>query len=299
MVVASGVLFSVNGTVSKLVLRSGMGAPQLTTLRATGAFVGLLVLCLALRPRRLAVTARELPVLVVFGVTGFYFVPMLYFVSISRLPVGIGLLFEYTAPLLVAVWLRFAMRQKVRRRLWVGLALSLLGLTGVAQVWAGGGRLDPIGVAAGFGAAVLLAVYYLVGAQGVTSRDALTLTCWAFGVAAVLGSVVRPWWNFPVDALSQRSGGVPVWLLCCYVVLLGSIAPYLLVTAGLAYLPATSVGIIGMVEPVLAAAVAWLALGEVLDAAQLVGGALVLAGVVLAETARVAVPGEPPEVPPN
>src|SRR4029453_17914622 len=88
--------------------------------------------------------------------------------------------------------------------------------------------------------------------------------------------------------LAASEAGVPVWLLCCYVVILGSIAPYMLVAASLRHLPATSVGILGMIEPVVAAAVAWVTLGagEALNAAQLGGGLLVLAGVTLAETAR-------------
>jgi len=91
----------------------------LTLLRAAGAALGLLVLCLALRPgpRRLRVTARELPLLVGYGLTGFFLVPMLYFVAIARLPVGIALLFEYTAPLFVALWARFGQSQRVRPRL--------------------------------------------------------------------------------------------------------------------------------------------------------------------------------------
>src|SRR6266487_2244012 len=281
------VLFAVNGTASKLVLRAGMDAPQLTTLRATGAFLGLLALCLVTRPARLRLTRRELPLLIGYGLCGFLLVPLLYFIAISRLPVGIALLFEYTAPLLVALWARFGQHQPVRPRLWIGLALSLAGLAGVAEIW-GELRLDPLGIAAGLGAAVLLAVYYVFGACGVASRDALSLTCWAFGFAALAGAVVKPWWNFPAHLLRGTSGGLPVWLLCCYVVVLGSIAPYLLVSAALKYLPATSVGIVGMVEPVFAGAVAWLALREVLDAAQLAGAALILAGVVLAETARTA-----------
>src|SRR6266487_4059080 len=280
-------LAAVNGTASKLVLRAGMDAPQLTTLRATGAFLGLLALCLVTRPARLRLTRRELPLLIGYGLCGFLLVPLLYFIAISRLPVGIALLFEYTAPLLVALWARFGQHQPVRPRLWIGLALSLAGLAGVAEIW-GELRLDPLGIAAGLGAAVLLAVYYVFGACGVASRDALSLTCWAFGFAALAGAVVKPWWNFPAHLLRGTSGGLPVWLLCCYVVVLGSIAPYLLVSAALKYLPATSVGIVGMVEPVFAGAVAWLALREVLDAAQLAGAALILAGVVLAETARTA-----------
>jgi drug/metabolite transporter (DMT)-like permease len=298
MVLGSGALFAINGTVSKLVLRAGFDAPQLTLLRAAGAFAGLLILSVAVRPgaARLRVTRSEIPLLAVYGVSGFFLVPMLYFVAISRLPVGIGLLFEYTAPLLVALWARFGQGHRVRPRLWAGLALSLAGLACVAEVW-GDLRLDGVGVAAGLGAAVVLAVYYVLSAQGVERRDTLSLTTWAFGASAAAGLIVRAvtegtggW-----EPLGHSADGVPVWLLCCYVVLLGSIAPYLLVAGALRHLPATSVGIIGMVEPVLAAAIAWVTLGagEALNAAQLTGGALVLAGVTLAETARVAPPPAP------
>lgn len=295
MVLGSGLLFAVNGTVSKLVLKAGISAPQLTLIRAAGAFTGLLVLSLVLRPgaRRLTVTVRELPLIAGIGLTGFFLVPMLYFVAISRLPVGIALLFEYTAPLLVALWARFGQRRRVRPRLWGGLVLSLAGLACVAEVW-GDLRLNGLGVLAGFGAAVLLAVYYVLGARGVRRRDTLSLTTWAFGASAVAGLLTRallgrPGWE-PLTA--RASGGAPVALLCAYVVVLGSIVPYLLVAGGLRHLPATSVGIIGMVEPLIASAVAWIALGETLNVAQLVGGGLVLSGVALAETARIATDGE-------
>lgn len=285
MVVSGSLLFAVNGTVAKLVLHAGLDPPALTTLRASGAFLGLLLLGLTIRPARLRLTRRELPLIITYGMAGFFLVPMLYFVSISRLPVGIALLFEYTAPLFVALWARFGQHARVRPRLWVGLALSLAGLACVAEVW-GSLRLDGLGVAAGFAAAVLLAGYYVLGAHGVSRRDTLSLTCWAFGIAALAGMIVRPWWTFPVEVFAGTSGGLPVWLLCGYVVVLGSIVPYLLVAKALRHLPATSVGVVGMVEPVIAAAVAWLALGEALNPAQLGGGLLVLLGVVLAETAR-------------
>jgi drug/metabolite transporter (DMT)-like permease len=309
MVVGAGTLFAVNGTISKLVIQAGVRPTHLTTLRATGAFLVLLGIVLANHRRpvrsasfagrpgpvanRLAARWRELPMLAGYGLTGFFVVPILYFVAISRLPVGIGLLFEYTAPLLVAIWARFGQRQPVRPRLWTGLALSLAGLACVAQIW-GHVTLDPLGIAAGFGAAALLAVFYVVGSHGVASRDPTSLTCWAYGIATICGAIARPWWDFPFPVLGTSQAGVPVWLLCCYVVVLGSVVPYLLVTGAMRHLPATSVGIVGMVEPVIATVVAWLALGEVLSLAQLLGGALVLAGVALAETARVATPEPTP-----
>ena len=219
---------------------------------------------------------------------------MLYFVAISRLPVGIGLLFEFTAPVFVALWVRFGERQQVRRRLWVGLALCLAGLVCVTQIWAGRLSLDALGITAGMASAVLLALYYVLGSKSVAERDPLSLTCLAFGVSAVAGAVVRPWWNFPLHVLRGSSDGVPMWLLAIYLLVFGTIIPYLLISASLQHLPPTSVGIIGMTELVLASVFAWILLSEILSTPQIVGGLILLAGVVLAETARTS---KTPEMP--
>jgi drug/metabolite transporter (DMT)-like permease len=282
-------------------MQGGFDPPQLTTFRATGAMVGLLVVALVVRPgaRRLALRRSELPQLIIFGLTGFFLVPMLYFLAIRRLPVGIGLLLEFMGPLFVALWVRFGERQKVKRRLWVGLALCLTGLAGVAQIGAGGLRLDALGTAAGLVCAVLLAVYYVLGSKSVAKRDPISLTFWAFAVSSVAGAIVRPWWNFPARLLTGRSGGVPMWLLAAYLLVFGTIVSYLLITVSMRHLPPTSVGIIGMIEPVLASAIAWVVLGEVLEPPQILGGLVVLVGVVLAETARTAAATQTPDIPPG
>src|SRR5215470_4129573 len=297
MVVISGVLFAVNGTVSKLILEAGVDASRLTLLRAVGAWTGLTIIAAVTRPGlgRLRVRAVELPLLITYGLAGFFFVPMLYFVAISRLPVGIALLFEYTAPLLVALWARFGQRQQVKPRLWYGLAGNLAGLACITQFWHASLRLNPIGVLAGLAAAGLLCFYYVLGARGVAARDTVSLTWWAFGISALAGitfAMFRGGTVFPIGVLGHRSHGVPVWVLAIYLVVGGSIASYLLVAAALRHLPPTSVGIIGMVEPVIAAGVAWAVLGERLSAVQFIGGALVLVGVAIAETARTAGPAD-------
>jgi drug/metabolite transporter (DMT)-like permease len=288
MVLTAGALFALNGSVSKLMLQGGLDAPRLTTFRAAGAFLGLLLLATLTPPgpRRLGLRRPELPRLIIFGLVGFFLVPMLYFVAISRLPVGVALLFEFTGPVFVALWVRFGEHQRVKARLWLGLVLTLTGLAAVAEVWAGELRLDPLGIAAGLTSAVLLAVFYVLGSKSVADRDPISLTCWAFGVAAVVGALVRPWWTFPAGVMGGSSGGAPMWLLAVYLILLGTLTPYLLVTMSMRHLPPTSVGIVGTVEPVIASAFAWVLLGEILSPAQIVGGLVVLVGVVLAETAR-------------
>jgi drug/metabolite transporter (DMT)-like permease len=264
-------------------LLGGMPAMRLTELRSAGAFLGLLVLLALARPRSLRVSARELPMLAVFGVAGFALVQWLYFVAILRLPVAIALLLEYTAPLLVALWVRFVGHERMRRRLWVGLALALAGLSLVAEVW-GGVQLDTLGVVAALGAAVSLAVYFLVGEHSVSSRDPLSLTCYAFGFSTLLWTVVQPWWTFPWSVLGEdvsMQGNlagvqVPMWVLAIWLVLLGTIVPFSLIIGSLQHLRATQAGIVGMTEPVVATLVAFAWLGEALGPAQLLGGAVVL-----------------------
>lgn len=293
MTLLAATLFAVNGPVSKLALNaSSIGTLRWTELRSTGAFVGLAVGLAVLAPARLSIgTRRELVSLAFYGVVGFALVQWLYFVAIDRLPVGIGLLFEFTAPVLIALWARFAWHEPVRRRVWPALGLVIGGLCLVAQVWSGL-TLDGLGVTAGLLAAIALAVYYLMGERLVVRRDPISVVCLALGFASLLWAVVLPWWSFPFEALSIDAalphgvGTVPVWALVVWTVTLGTIAPFVLSIAALRHLPATTVGIVATFEPVAAAVVAWAWLGESLVAVQILGGVVVLVGIVLAETAR-------------
>lgn len=292
MVTAASTLFAINGTVSKLILTgSEITSLRLTELRATGAFVGLAALLLVTAPRLLRVAREEVALLVFYGIVGFALVQWLYLVAIERLPIGIGLLLEFTAPVLVALWARLVWHEPVRRRVWAALALALSGLVLVGEVWEDV-RLDTVGVVAGLLAAGALATYYLAGEHQTARRDALSLTCLSLGVAALLWAVVQPWWGFPFDALEASvplelgSADVPVWALSLWMVVLGTIVPFVLSLGALHHLPATRVATVSMIEVLLAALVAWAWLGETLSAAQLVGGAVVLVGVVLAQTSR-------------
>src|SRR5437763_2655411 len=187
--VAAAGLFALNGTVSTLALHAGIPATRLTALRCCGAAVGLLAALAASSPRRLRLTWREAPFLAVFGIVGIALTQYLYYVGIGRLPVGITLVFEMSAAVFIALYVRLVRRQQVRSVVWLALALTLAGLALVAEVWQGGGSLDPRGVAAGLGAALCLATYYLMGERGTGTRDPLGLTCWSFVAAAVFWSL--------------------------------------------------------------------------------------------------------------
>jgi drug/metabolite transporter (DMT)-like permease len=286
-------MFAFNGAVAKIGLdASGIGTLRWTELRSTGGFVGLALVLALVAPRRLQIgSRRELGRLAFYGIVGFAVVQWLYFVAIDRLPIGIGLLFEFTAPVLIALWARFAWHEPVRRRVWLALTLVIVGLTFVAQVWQGL-TLDTVGVVAGLLAAVALAVYYLMGERLVGRRDPISVVCFGLGFASLAWAIVLPWWSFPTDAMRisvELPHGlltVPVGALALWGIVFGTIVPFSLSIGALEHLPATTVGIVATFEPVAAAVIAWVWLGEALDAVQIVGGVVVLVGILLAETSR-------------
>src|SRR5829696_4298783 len=292
MVMSAALLFAVNGTVSKVVLQSGISPLELTQVRATGAFVGFALVLAVMRRESLRLRRRELPYLIVFGIAGVALVQWLYFVSIGRLPIGIALLIEYIAPILIAIWAWAVFKERIRRRIWAALVLAVVGLV-VVEVWAGV-SLDGLGVLAALAAALAYAVYVLMAERAVKRRDPASLTAYGFLFAALFWAGVRPLWRFPGGQLDDSVSllghlerfSLPVWLLLLYVVVAGTMITFLLVAAALRHISATRVGIVAMLEPVAASAVAFLWLGESFGTAQLLGGAIVLAGILLAQTAR-------------
>ena len=211
-----------------------------------------------------------------------------YFLSIHRLPVGIALLIQYLAPLLVALWARYVLHEHVRRRIWVALALALVGLSLIVELW-GGARARSTASAS--------------RPRSPPQSPTRSTSCWpsarsagatrsrsrlyGFAFAALFWVVVQPLWEFPVrqhgrqrlPARQPRRQEAPLWLLVAFVVLLGTIATFALVVSALRHISATRVGIVAMLEPVAAAAVAWAWLGESLGRRSSSAAAIVLAGI--------------------
>jgi len=293
MVAIAAAMFAVNGTVSKVILASGIGSDRLTEVRCAGAWIGLVLIASVTRPASLRTRLRDLPLLIALGIGGLALVQWSYFFAIHRLEIGIALLIQFVAPILVALWARFVFDESVRRQIWIALALSLAGLTLIVEVWHGG-DLNAAGVAAAGLAALTFAAYILLAERGVRDRDPISLSAWGFLFATIFWSVLAPWWSFPggrvdddVSLLGNlASSHLPVWALMLWMVVLGTIVPFALVVGALRHISATRAGITAMLEPVVAIVVAWIWLSESLEPVQLAGAALTLAGIALAQTAR-------------
>ena len=249
-------LFGANGSVSKVIIESGFSALQLTQMRVLGAAVISGIVLLVLDRRSFRLPPRQWPVIVVLGVVGVGLLQATYAFAIELLPVGIALLLEYLAVLIVALVAFFFFKEKVHIRLWIAIALVIAGL--IAVIWAS--TLNPVGVLWALGAAVTLATYFLVGERQLKVISPLALSFWTMAVATLFWAPFSRWWTFTPETFTTTAslGGnfetvfVPVWFLILWNVTLGSFAPFLLSLSALKRLSATAAGIVATSEIIFA-----------------------------------------------
>ncbi len=262
----------------------------MTEIRTLGCAVLLLIFLAITKPASLRVRRSEIPFLLLFGVLAYAMTPFLFFLSVELLPVAIAALLAFLAPVLVALWLRFVKKEPVGKGIWVALVLVVGGLLLVSQVWSGM-TLSPLGVFYGLLTAAALAAYLLLGEEGARRRDVMSLAFWGFAIATVTWSILAPWWAFPWDLLSSTTSmfdgavtGIPVWSLVVLMIVI-SVVPFVLVLMSLQRIGAQRGGILGTTEPIWAALIAFVLLGEIITPVQGLGGIIVLAGVIVAELA--------------
>ena len=294
--VFGSLFFAVSSIPAKLAMESGMSAFRLTQIRTIGAFLVLFLYVYLKNKQSLRISRKELPILIAFGVFGFAAVNLFYFLAIQRLNVGVALIIEFTAPIWIALWMRFIQKKIVSKLMWWGLVIGLTGLVLIAQVWRGL-TLDGLGVTFALLDAFALALYFLVGEKLVGVKSSEATMAWGFGISSAFFAIIQPWWTFPFEELGRvveltgRLAGVsiPTYYLILWIIVLGTAVPYFLVLNGLRGLSAATSSSIGMLEPVFGGIFAWIFLYEKLNFIQSVGAVVVLIGIYLANRARISV----------
>ena len=293
LLILSALMFASNGIASKLLLDGHITPWRLAQIRAISACAILAIYVWRKAPTTFRIKRSEILPLVSYGVLGIAMVQALYFLAISRMHVSIALLIEFTAPVWIVVYLRVIKRKHVPNQMWLALLLALSGLALIAQIW-DGLTLDGIGVIAGFGASFMLAYYFLCGEALSENRDNQSITMWGFFFAGLAWCLVLPVWSFPFDVLTTsislegalEGNSAPGWVLILYVVLVGTIFPYLCVMVGLRNLKASTTSAFGLLEPIFVGIIAWFWLAESWTVIQLAGGVVVIAGIYMADQAR-------------
>ncbi len=286
-------LWGLNGTISKIILLSIGDAARVSQLRTTSAFIILITVVALTNRKAFRLKKSEIPVLLVYALLGITLTQWAYFEAISRMPVGITLLIEFTAPIYIVLWVRFVRKQKVRSTIWLGLALAIGGLALVAQVWQGF-MLDKVGFFFAFGATFSLVIYFFFGEKASQNRDSVSLIMWGFLIATIFWAITLPWQNFPWESLNvnvqpfvNSEVSTPLLWLITYMVIGGTVVPFVLVVMAIKHLGAAGASLMGMFEPLVAFLIAWIVLGESLNLIQILGGFAMLTGVYIAELARI------------
>ena len=285
-------LFGANGSVTKVMIEAGVSALQVTQMRVLGAALVAGAVLFILDRRTFRVPRGQSLALVVMGVIGVGMLQASYALAVELLPVGIALLLEYLAVPMVAVFALVVFKERVRTRIWVSIGLIMAGLAVVAQIW--NSSLNLVGTLWALVAALSLSTYFLVGEKQMETISPLALMFWSMTIAAVFWAFISGWWQLDPSVFAQsvpltgvlEGVPAPMWMLLLWNVVLGSFAPFLLSLAAIKKLSATAAGIAATSEIVFAFIVAWLWIGENLSGSQVIGAAVVLSGIIVAQTAR-------------
>jgi len=291
LVAGAAALWGINGTVAALIMEAGVSPARLAEARIVLSAVLLLGWLLWRDRPSLRLSRREILLFAVFGIIGLVGVQWFYFEAISRIPIGIALVIEYSAPLLVALWVRFAWGRRLPWPAWAAIPVALVGLALVLGVFGGiDGRLSVLGVAFSLLAALTYAYYALHAERLTRKRSAASVLGIGLGFGAVALVIALPVWSFPFAALTRHSEGLgpelPIWLMLLWVSVLGTIVPFAMLLAGVRRVGADGATVTAMIEPILAGAVAWVLLGQSLSSAQVAGALIVMVAVAIAQVSR-------------
>ncbi|MEV5170957.1 EamA family transporter [Streptomyces flaveolus] len=288
LALGSALAFGGSGVAAKPLIEAGLDPLHVVWLRVAGA--ALVMLPVAIRHR--ALPRRRPALLAGFGLLAVAGVQACYFAALSRIPVGVALLVEYLAPALVLGWVRFVQRRPVSRAAALGVVLAAGGLACVVEVWSGL-SFDALGLVLALGAACCQVGYFVLSDQGSDAGDAAPdpLGVIAYGLlvgAAVLTLVARPWsmdWSVLTASAQLNGTAVPAVALLAWIVLVATVIAYVTGVLSVRRLSPQVAGVVACLEAVIATVLAWVLLGEHLSAPQVAGGAVVLVGAFIAQSA--------------
>lgn len=295
--VGSALAFGMSGPLGKSLITAGWSPTAAVTARLAGGALLMALFATAVRPSWLREVRAHARTVLAYGLVPIAGAQLFYFNAVAHLPVGVALLLEYTAPVLVVGWLWAVTRRRPSTLTLAGAAIAVAGIMLVLGVVDSRGLattdFDLVGVAWGLAAAVCAACYFLlsdrVGAarpDGAVGLHPISLAAGGLAVGSATTALigicgVLPWTftaNDTVVAGWTTSWVVPVLALG----LVPTAIAYTLGIVGIARLRPRFASLVGLSEVMFAVLAAWLLLGEAVTPTQAVGGAVVLAGLALA-----------------
>jgi drug/metabolite transporter (DMT)-like permease len=288
LAVLSAATFGTSGAFASSLIGAGWSPAAAVITRVAVAAAVLTIPALIQLRGRWSMLRRGAGRAAAYGLVAVAGCQLFYFNAIERMPVGVALLLEYLAAVLVVGWLWLRHGQRPRRLTVVGAAVAIAGLAMVLDL-GGSARIDLVGVMWGLLAAVGLAIYFLLGAA--TDEEPLppVVMAWAGMCIGAVALAALGW--IGVLPLTATAGSVGFlghrvsWVVPMLgLSLVAAVIAYVAGIGAARRLGAKLASFIGMAEVLFAILFAWLLLGQLPSAVQFLGGAFILAGVTLVRT---------------
>lgn len=281
--VTSALAFSSSGPVMKPLFEAGwsLSAALLVRMGVSGLILAP-ALVLAIR-RQPGLLRRSWLTIVGFGLTAVAGCQIFFFAAMQRMPVAVALLIQYLAPVLLVglAWLRS--RRAPSRLVMAGSVIAIVGLVLVVDI--GGARFDLVGSLLALGACVCVGAYFLIAERAGDDLPPLALASGGLLTGTVLMAVLGMTGALPFAApaviVALGSLHVPWWAALLWVAGVATTIGYAFGVIAVPRIGSRVASFVGLSEVLFALGFAWLLLSETPAPVQFVGGALILAGVVL------------------
>ena len=271
-ILAAAACWGCIGLFNRPLLNAGIAPENLAVIRNVGGFAVLAVILLFADRSVFHVKPKHLPIFFGTGVISVVLFTLCYFNAQKLCSLSVSAILLYTAPAMVVLMSAIVFHEKITGKKFLALALALLGCALVTGVFTGGLSLTAKGLLFGLGSAFFYALYSIFAPFGLRHYSPLAVVFWTF-VFAALGALFAADWGNLVTVLSVPQNA----LLAAGLVLLSTVAPYILYTRGLANVESGKASIMASIEPVVASLVGTLVFGEPFGMTALLGLACILA----------------------
>ena len=288
LALTSATSFGLSGSLAFSLLDMGWSPAAVVVTRVGGAFLVLLIPCLFLLRRIGLPTGRQGARILAYGAVAIALAQLCYFSAVQYLSVGVALLLEYLAPVMLIGWHWARTHRRPAVPVLAGAGLSIVGLAFVLDLH-GGLTLNLVGVAWGLAAALCLCAYFLLsednGADAPVNPLLLTTAGTGIGAALLLAAAGVGIIPFTAHAgmtiLSDQAVGW--WLPAALLILISAVLAYPTGIVAVRRLGSSLASFVSLTEVIFAVIFAFVLLGQRPGPMQLVGGALILTGIALVQ----------------
>lgn len=292
LALGAAVSFGMSGIFARGLIDAGWSPGAAVTVRMWVAAIVLLVPTLLALRGKWGVVRRHAGMILVYGLLAVTMAQLCYFQAVAVMDVGIALLIEYTAPIAVVFWLWIRRGEKPTRRSLLGAAVAFIGLVLMLDILTGA-TVNLGGILFALGAMVGAATYFVLSGKGDTGLPPIALAglgllIGALGltIAAIAGVLPFEWTTADVEYSIVT---VPWFVPVLAMGVVATALAYILGIVSTRMLGSRLSSFVALSEVVAAMVFSALMLGQVPGPVQALGGALVLAGVIVVKL------GEPAE----